>query len=71
MFSNQRRNMVRLGEYDLSKNDTLTEDIKIHHFVAHPQYSEELQLNDIAIVHLERDVNFTGELEESKLYFGK
>lgn len=56
--------MVRLGEFDLSKNDTHTEDIGIDHFVPHPEYDSELQLNDIAIVHLMRDVNFTGGPEK-------
>lgn len=55
--------MVRLGEYDLSQNSTLTEDIEIKRFVTHPEYDSKNQFNDIAIVHLVRDVEFTGKLE--------
>lgn len=55
--------MVRLGEYDLSTKSTVTEDIGIKRFVSHPEYNSELQLNDIAIVHLVRDVEFTGKLK--------
>lgn len=56
--------MVRLGEYDLSQNSTLTEDIEIKRFVLHPEYDSKHRINDIAIVHLMRDVDFTGKLEK-------
>lgn len=58
--------MVRLGEWDISKNDTVTEDIEIKRFVSHPEYFTDgkIKLNDIAIVHLVRDVDFTGKMEK-------
>jgi len=43
--------MVRLGEYDLStKNETLNVDLKITKIILHPEYNNQTQANDIALV---------------------
>lgn len=48
-------NTARLGAIRIKKPDNKSmKDVEIDHFVSHPEYDSELQLNDIAIV-----VNFT------------
>lgn len=62
-FRRSNLDIVRLGALNISKTDEeSTEDVEIDRFVPHPEYDSKLQLNDIAIVHLEHDVKFTGKL---------
>ncbi|KAH8379720.1 hypothetical protein KR009_006810 [Drosophila setifemur] len=51
---------VRLGEHDLSTNtETAHVDIRVARAVKHPQYNPKLYRSDIAMVYLERNVDFT------------
>lgn len=55
--------LVRLGSVG---NTTTTtdgghQDIQIARFVSHPQYEPNMKINDIAIIQLVRDVEFSGE----------
>lgn len=50
------RHVARLGEHDLRTDDGLHEDILVARGVKHPNPA----INDIGIVHLERDVEFSG-----------
>ena len=45
--------------------------MEIDHIVAHPDYNDEIHLNDIAIVHLKHDVKFTGKLKKKINFFLK
>lgn len=55
--------MVRLGEHDYaSQSGTAREDVRVSRRVPHSQYDSRLMINDIAILHLARDVNFNGKL---------
>lgn len=66
----KRSDIVRLGEHDIAtEDDGATDDVEIAHVVPHPEYDSELQLNDIAIVHLKHDIEFTGKLNIQFLYF--
>lgn len=53
-----------MGEHDVSATDDGTfQDIEVDHAVEHPEWEETFKTNDIGIVYLERDVEFTGEFE--------
>lgn len=53
---------VRLGEYDISTTtDGQHETIRVDHTKKHSQFHFGLGINDIAIVYLVSDVEFTGE----------
>lgn len=56
------RSIVRLGEYDFSTtfNDAVR-DIRVIRSDRHSNYSEKYGTNDIAILHLERDVDISRE----------
>lgn len=59
-----KRNTVRLGEHDLrTTSDGQHVDIGIAYSDVHNEYDEEIDLNDIAIVHLAHDVEFNGRLK--------
>lgn len=51
-----------MGEHDVDTEDGFHEDIGIDHFKTHEEYDDYLWINDIAIIYLERDVEFTGFL---------
>ncbi|XP_017127931.1 venom serine protease Bi-VSP isoform X1 [Drosophila elegans] len=54
---------VRLGEHDLSTNtETPHVDIKIARYVAHPEYNRKNGRSDMAILYLERNVEFTSKI---------
>lgn len=54
-------NVVRLGEYDTRlEGDGQHIDIDIHRIKKHPNFFPYLMVNDIAVVRLVRDVDFTG-----------
>lgn len=56
-------NNVRLAEHDTrTTDDGQHQDIGIAFSDVHEEYDEEIDLNDIAIVHLEHDVEFNGKL---------
>lgn len=58
--------MVRLGEHDLTTTfDGKHDDIRLTRAVPHAQYNAELMLNDIAILYMNRDVNFNGNVNFS------
>lgn len=51
---------VRLGEHDLSTtNETKHVDIKIKDFKRHENYDPKYKLRDIAILTLEKDIEFS------------
>ncbi|XP_074036889.1 phenoloxidase-activating factor 3 [Leptinotarsa decemlineata] len=59
---------VRLGEYDLDKNEDCDPDAKycappqdflIDFWVIHPHYKKQFYLNDIALIKLDRPANFS------------
>lgn len=52
---------MRLGEHDLgSESDTYTVDIPVVKVAKYPQYTTKDGHNDLAILYLERDVDFSG-----------
>lgn len=54
---------VRLGEYDISTTtDGQHETIRVDRAERHEKFDFVLGVNDIAIVYLKNDVEFTGEL---------
>lgn len=55
--------MVRLGEHDY-RTDTEADhdDVRVVRSVPHSQYDKRLMINDIAILHLARDIHFNGKL---------
>lgn len=48
---------MRLGELDLSTRNT-SNDIDIKHLIRHPEYNSKTHENDIALIELNRSVNF-------------
>lgn len=53
--------MVRLGEHDTETEiDGEHVDLDIARVESHKHYLSALKINDIAVVHLDRDVDFTG-----------
>lgn len=55
-----------MGEHDLrNEDDGPHQDIPIARSVSHEHYNSATFLNDIAMIHLERDVEFSGELSKS------
>lgn len=56
------RRIVRLGEHDLrTAEDHL--DVPVADEEPHEDFSMKWKINDIAIVYLQHDVNFNGELK--------
>lgn len=53
---------MRLGEYDLRTDDGAHQDIPIARSVTHDDFDPNIKTNDIAIIHLERDVEFSGKI---------
>lgn len=63
-----KRIFVRLGEHDLrTTEDAPHKDIVIHRSVPHKEFDPELKLNDIAIIYLSRDVEFSGEYKNTRI----
>lgn len=51
-----------MGEHDLNlTDDGVHQDIRVAHGKRHERYDPGFKLNDIGIVRLERDVEFSGE----------
>lgn len=60
------RNFVRLGEYDkTTTTDGQHQDIRFSHHEIHEEFDSFLKINDIAMIYLDHDVEFTGELKKS------
>lgn len=56
------RYFVRFCEHDLNRTDDgIHQDIVVAHAVKHEQHEPNLKFNDIGIIHLERDVEFSGK----------
>lgn len=56
--------IVRLGEYNTTaRTDENRVDVPIERIDKHEKYTDVPKLNDIAIVHLSHDVEFTGKLK--------
>lgn len=52
---------MRLGEHDLNiESDTETVDVPVVKVAKYPQYTTKDGHNDLAILFLERDVDFSG-----------
>lgn len=63
------RYFARLGEYDTKdENDGPHEDIEISSSVSHEEFDDPLKINDIALIHLVRDVVFKGELTQISIW---
>lgn len=55
------RDIVRLGEHDMSTTDDgAHQDIRVCNADKHEQFNDDLNINDIAMITLVRDVEFTG-----------
>lgn len=58
-----------MGAHNLRTDDDGTyQEIPIARSVKHPRYEPNLYLNDVAILHLVRDVEFSGRFKENKLF---
>lgn len=56
--------MVRLGEHDFEdKTDKDYQDVLIKRSTPHEHYDRSLMINDIAILDLDHDVEFNGEID--------
>lgn len=61
------RKQVRLGEYDTSRTDDgPTVDVDIERIESHPRFNKPYMANDIAILYLKNDVEFTGKRRAQK-----
>lgn len=59
-FLNFSSSFVRVGEYDLSSNsDANHVDIKIANFKRHENYNPKTKVRDIAVLTLEKDIEFS------------
>lgn len=55
---------MRLGEHDLSsESDTYTVEVPVVKVAKYPQYTTKDGHNDLAILYLERDVDFSGNAQ--------
>lgn len=55
------RKIARLGEHDVrSAYDGMHDDVPIMRSEPHEEYDNRTKIHDIAILHLERAVKFTG-----------
>lgn len=60
---------MRLGEHDVSTTtDGKHKDIDIVHAVKHEQYIKNAGIDDIAMVWLKKNVEFTGKREMTLFY---
>lgn len=56
--------MVRLGEHDLkTESDGKHVDVRVTHGDAHENYSKDLGINDVAMVYLASEVQYTGKFK--------
>lgn len=56
-----QRHVIRLGEHDLlTSEDGPHLDVDVGRAEMHEKYDEDLDVNDIAMIYLEDDVEFTG-----------
>lgn len=56
--------VVRLGENDLrTTRDGLHKDVFVAKYEKHKQFDERLMINDIAMLYLDRDIEFTGNVD--------
>lgn len=56
------RTTVRLGEHDLgSDRETYTVEVPVIKVAKYPQYTTKDGHNDLAILYLDRDVDFSGK----------
>lgn len=61
IFSNPQRNVVRLGEHEIgSKMYGPHKDVEIALILSHENFDSVLWINDIAMIYLDQDVEFTG-----------
>lgn len=67
---NFKRIVARLGEYDISTTeDGKHETIRVDHAVAHKLFRRGVGINDIGLVYLVEDVEFTGEFQSFVFIF--
>lgn len=64
IFPRKLLKFVRLGEHDLGTDDGTHQDIPIARAVPHEKYDTVNYFNDIAMLYLERDVEFSGEFRK-------
>lgn len=56
------RVFVRLGEHDMrTPADGSQQDVQVTHVLKHSGFDQEHMKNDIAVLYLKHDVNFTGK----------
>ena len=60
------RKFVRLGEHNLTLNDGQHLDVPIARSFPHAKFHKILKTNDIAILYLKHDVDFTGNNRSDK-----
>ena len=53
---------VRLGEHDLDSEKEIVQDIDILSITKHPKFNRRDKTNDIAILQLQNDAEFSSEL---------
>lgn len=51
--------MVRVGEYDFQKTDRAKHDHRVMRIVRHPQYNQSTYFSDIALLKVDRPIQFT------------
>lgn len=63
---------MRLGEHDtrLAKDDSRME-VEISSAIPHERFNRTLKINDIALIHLAKHVEFTGRLSLLSSYMDK
>lgn len=63
-----KSNFVRLGEHDTwDRSDHI--DVDIARIENHAQYDHALKVNDVSVVHLVKDVEFTGKFGLNRPFF--
>lgn len=62
LSNSRKRKFVRFAEHDIgTQSDGPHEDIPIYKAIKHGQHNDDSKVNDIAMIYLERDVEFSGE----------
>lgn len=65
-FYELKRTLVRLGEWNISINDNIVQDIKVIGKATHPNYDNNNLQNDIAILYLNRRARLSGKRKSNE-----
>lgn len=64
------RKFARLGEHDIrTTSDGMHDDVIIVRSEPHAEYDQTTKIHDIAILYLEREIEFTGTFGKLKLAY--